>query len=69
MAPTNYLTPASGAVKSRNKMTISAEPIAVFTDFGARLRLAMEFAAAVLAAMIAVPSAADAQKCPPGGSL
>jgi hypothetical protein len=51
----------SGAAKKQEKMTISAQPIAFFADFGRSRALRWIFAAAVLAAVIA-PDTADAAR-------
>jgi len=59
--PTNHPTPTSGAVKKQDKMTISAQLIAVFADFGRVRALRWIVAAAVLAAMAGVPETAAAR--------
>jgi hypothetical protein len=61
MAPTNHPTPASGVAKKQDKMTISARPIAFFTNLGRAPVLRGSFAAAVLVAMIGTPNTADAR--------
>ena len=53
--------PAGGVIEKRGKMIVSAQSTASFADFGRIGALKWIFAAAVLAAMIATPDAADAR--------
>jgi len=58
--PTNGQTPASGAIKRVRKMPISAQSIALFTNFGRARARPWIFAAAVVAAAAGIPDRADA---------
>jgi hypothetical protein len=59
---TYYFTPLAAQPKMGKKMTISARPIAFFADVRRARALRWMFVAAVLAAVVGAPGAADASK-------